>query len=304
MKKSVIVSQPIVILRLPHFKICIGMLNDNTIAIYVILDDILRVIDHRENKQRQVNDALVLTTAIIAAWYFAGNWTTALHYMRAHHCPQMLSSSRFNRRLHQLARLAQDCFALLAWAFKVTNHRQRYLLDTFPVRVCHNIRLTRCHLLQGEDFRGKNISKREYFYGYKVALLISEAGLPVEVAFIPASYSDHSALARLDFDLPQGSIVWQDSGFTDYEFEDFYLQQEGIEFATQRKQNSLRGDSFIDAVAKKGNRQQIETRISEITARFGKKIHAVTIEGFQFKVFLTVLAYSLVKYIEIGRAHV
>ncbi len=43
------------------------MLNDNTIAIYVILDDILQSIDHQEDQQRQVNDALVLTTALIAA---------------------------------------------------------------------------------------------------------------------------------------------------------------------------------------------------------------------------------------------
>ena len=273
------------------------MLNDNTIAIYVILDDMLQTIDHREDARRSVNDSLVLTTALIAAWYFCGNWTTALHYMRAHHCPQMLSSSRFNRRLHAIADLAAYCFRLLGWVFKQANTRQRYILDTFPVKVCHNIRISRSHLLQGEDYRGKNASKREYFYGYKVALLVSEKGLPVELAFIPASYSEHSALKRLDFDLPQGSIVWQDSGFTDYEWEDFYLAQEQIEFATQRKKNSLRGDSFIDAVAKKQNRKSIETNISEITARFGKKIHAVTIQGFQFKVFLTVLAYCLLKYL-------
>lgn len=275
------------------------MLNDNTIAIYVILDDILQSIDHQEDQQRQVNDALVLTTALIAGWYFAGNWNTALHYMRAHHCPYMLSTSRFNRRLHNIALLAEYCFRLLGWVFKATNVRQRYILDTFPVKVCHNIRIARCHLLQGEDYRGKNISKREYFYGYKVALLIDEKGFPVELAFIPGSYSDHSALARLDFDLPQGSIVWQDSGFTDYQWEDFYTAQEGVEFATQRKKNSKRGDSFVDAVAKKQNRKSIETRISELTARFAKKIHAVTIEGFQFKVFLTVMAYSLIKYINL-----
>jgi hypothetical protein len=273
------------------------MLNNNTIAIYVILDDILQTINHKEDARRSVNDALVLTTALIAGWYFAGNWTTALAYMRSHHCPYMLSNSRFNRRLHQLADLAEYCFRLLGWVFKQANVRQRYILDTFPVKVCHNIRISRCHLLQGEDYRGKNASKREYFYGYKVALLISEQGLPVELSFIPGSYSEHAALARLDFDLPKDSIVWQDSGFTDYEWEDFYLAEEQIEFATQRKKHSLRGDSFIDAVAKKQNRKQIETRISEITNRLGKKIHAVTITGFQFKVFLLVLAFCIVKFI-------
>ena len=299
MKDSVTVCQKIVFLRLPHFKTTILMLNNNTIAIYVILDDILQTLDHREDVQRQVNDGLILTTALISAWYFGGNWTTALHYIRAHHCSYMLSSSRFNRRLHSIALVAEYCFRLLGWVFKATNFRQRYLLDTFPVRVCHNIRIARCRLLQGEDYRGKNVSKREYFYGYKVALLTNEEGLPVELAFIPGSYSDHSALARLDFDLPHGSIIWQDSGFTDYQWEDFYQQEEYIEFATQRKKNSQRGASFIDAIAKKYNRKKIETVFSEITARFAKKIHAVTIEGFQYKVFLTIMAYSLIKYIQL-----
>ncbi|WPP52026.1 hypothetical protein [Catalinimonas niigatensis] len=113
------------------------MLNDNTIAIYVILDDILQTIDHQEDAQRKVNDALILTTALITAWYFGGNWATTLHYMRAHHCPYMLSSSRFNRRLHALALRAEYCIRLLGWLLKAANVRQHYLLDTFPVRVCH-----------------------------------------------------------------------------------------------------------------------------------------------------------------------
>jgi hypothetical protein len=53
------------------------------------------------------------------------------------------------------------------------------------------------------------------------------------LAFIPGSYAQQSALAGLDFDLPAGSVVWQDSGFTDYDWEDFYLENEGIELATQ-----------------------------------------------------------------------
>ena len=55
-----------------------------------------------------------------------------------------------------------------------------------------------------------------------------------------------------------------DSGFTDYAFEDYYREQENIEFATQRKKNSKRGDSFMDEVAKKYNRKKIETKFSEM----------------------------------------
>jgi len=275
------------------------MLYDNTIAIYILLDDILKTIEHQEAPGRQVNDAMLLTTALVSAWYFGGNWASALSYIKAHHCPKMLSKSRFNRRLHALADCCQACFRLLGWVFKTLQTRQEYVLDTFPVAVCHNIRIRRCRLLKGEAYRGKNTSKREYFFGYKVALLINSQGIPVELAFIPGGYGEQSALPALDFDLPPGSVVWQDSGFTEYEWEDFYRENEGIEFATQRKKNSLRGDDFPTYVAKKYNRKKVETAISEITTRFPKRIHAVTIEGFQFKTFFFVLAFMILKYFQV-----
>ena len=274
------------------------MLNNNTIAIYVILDDILQQIGHQEDKQRRVNDSMILTTVLISAWYFGGNWNSAIAYMRSHHCKEMLGKSRFCRRVHQIEALGSWCFRLLAWTNQTMNTRQHYILDTFPVAVCHNIRISRSRLLQGEDFRGYNASKREYFYGFKVALLVDEAGNPIELAIYPGAYSEHSALHRMDFDLPQGSIVWQDSGFTDYEWEDFYLAEEGIEFATQRKKGSLRGDSWQDEIAKKQHRKRVEITFSEITTRFPKRIHAVTIEGFQIKVFLVIFAYMLIKFLQ------
>jgi len=274
------------------------MLNANTIAIYIILDDISKASEHYEDKQRQVNDSLILTTVLIGAWYFGGNWTTAMDYMRSHHCAEMLGKSRFCRSVHSLQAWGLANFHLLAWVAQQMNHRQRYILDTFPVAVCHNIRISRCNLLKEEDFRGKNASKREYFYGFKVALLVDENGIPIELAMYAGSYSEQSTLHRMDFALPPGSIVWQDSGFTDYEWEDHYLAQEGIEFATQRKKNALRGDSFIDEIAKKYNRKRVEVCFSEITSRFPKRIHAVTIEGFQLKTFFTIFAYQILRFLE------
>jgi hypothetical protein len=75
------------------------------------------------------------------------------------------------------------------------------------------------------------------------------------------------------------------------------MENEDIEFATQRKKNSHRGDSFIDEIPKKYNRKIVETAYSVITSRFPKRIHAVTIEGFQMKVFFVILAYAIIKYI-------
>ena len=110
----------------------------------------------------------------------------------------------------------------------------------------------------------------------------------MELAFIPGSYGDQSASTALDFDLPMGSVVWQDNP-----------ANEGIDFATQRKKNSLCGDDFPTYMAKKYNRKKVETSISEITTRFPKRIHAVSIDGFQFKTFFCVLALMLIKYFQV-----
>jgi hypothetical protein len=241
---------------------------------------------------------MVLTTALVAALYFGGRHQSALCYMKSHHCPGMLGASRFNRRWHALAGLAQGCFTLLSELFKLENRRNRYILDTFPVAVCHNIRISRCKLLEGEEYRGRNASKREYFYGFKVAVLATEGGLPVEIALLPGSRAEASALKTLDFYLPQGSLVYGDSGFTDYEWEDFWKQEEGIEFLIARKKGSLRGEGLIEATAKKQNRKRIESTFSGITQLFPKRIHAVTAEGFMFKLWLFVVAYALKSYLD------
>ena len=139
------------------------MLYDNRIAIYLLLEEILQAIEDKAPPHRQVNDGMVMTTALVGAWYFGGNWETARSDMQSHHCPKMLSKSRFNRRLHTLSLCCQQCFGLLGWVFKSSQTRQHYVLDTFPLALSDNI--PPCRLLQGEDYRGSNASKREYFYG-------------------------------------------------------------------------------------------------------------------------------------------
>jgi hypothetical protein len=59
------------------------MLYANTIAIYILIDDILTAVGSKEASGRQVNDALVMTTALVAAWYFGGNWESARSYMQS-----------------------------------------------------------------------------------------------------------------------------------------------------------------------------------------------------------------------------
>src|SRR6185436_4071442 len=95
-----------------------------------------------------------------------------------------------------------------------------YLVDSFPVPVCDTIRIRRCRIVQGEEFRGKLARKRRYFYGVRVHGLATAAGWPVELAFLPGRAHDTRGLGVLPIQLPAGSEVFMDSAYPDYSAED------------------------------------------------------------------------------------
>ena len=176
---------------------------------------------------------------------------------------------------------------------KIRLRELEYIIDSFPLRICHNIRISRSRLFQGEAFRGYNASKREYFYGVKVQLITTKEGIPVELCFVPGSEHDVEALKKMCLDLPLRSILYGDSAYTSYELEELYRETEGIELMISRKSNSKKPDRPWQAFVKTVMRKRIETAISEIVELMPHSIHAVTAKGFLLKVLLFVFAYQL-----------
>lgn len=216
---------------------------DHVTTLYCITDDLLKAIGHREDARRTLFDAEVLTTALTAALYFGGNVEHARRFMRETGLmPRMLSRSRLNRRLHAVAELAHTLFHQLGAVLKEASTSTKYLLDSFPVPVCDNIRISRSRLVTGEHYRGRSASHRRYFYGVRVQVLTTEAGVPVELAFLPGAASDVRGLDVLPLSLPEGSELFMDSGYTDYGAEDVARELDGVAFSVQRKRNSKRWD--------------------------------------------------------------
>jgi hypothetical protein len=69
-------------------------------------------------------------------------------------------------------------------------------------------------------YRGDIASKKRYFYGLNVHLMVTQAGQPVECFLTPGSYSDARALKTFMLDLPEGSHMYADKAYNDYEMED------------------------------------------------------------------------------------
>jgi hypothetical protein len=171
--------------------------------------------------------------------------------------------------------------------------------------VCDNIRIRRCRIYplveQGRDddpepkkksFRGYIASKRRYFYGLRVHLVVTGRGEPVEFSLAAGSEADVTVFKELNLDLPEGSIICADKAYNDYDYEDL-LEEVGLHLKAPRKKNSKRPLLAWEEFLGKPIRQYIETAFSRLTSFFPKKIHGVTPRGFELKIVWFLLAFSI-----------
>ncbi len=273
-------------------------MDDTITTIYYLCDEHLKATGHHDDLQIKLSTAEVMSVALVAAAFFSGNIEASRSFLDEYgYIPKAISKSRFNRRLHAIDPcLWRTLFDLLAEVFKHSNTSQSYAVDSLPIAVCDNIRIRRCKLYapqeHGKVFRGYMASKRRYFYGLRVHLVVTGKGEPVEFYLAPASESDIALFREFSLDLPQGAMICADKGYTDYQYEDL-LEEVGLHLKAQRKKNSKRPMAAWEEFLSKPIRQYIETVFSKLSAMFARKIHAVTPRGFELKIVCFLLAFSI-----------
>lgn len=269
------------------------------IGIFCLVDDLLKGLRHQEDGRRKVSDSEVITTALVSALYFGGHMDHGRHMMKMTGLvPQMLDKSRFCRRIHGLEALLCGLFFQMGHRLKDLAGASDYMIDSFPVAVCDNIRISRSKLLQGKQWRGKQCSMRRYFYGVKVQVLTTRSGIPVEFCFAPGSESDVQALKKLPLAVAPESKIYGGSAYTDYTIEDDAREADLIELMIQRKSNSKRPDEPWTRFLKRQMRKGIETTFSMLKALFLRKIHAVSFSGFLLKILLFIIGFTFNKLVE------
>jgi hypothetical protein len=269
-------------------------MDEKILAMYCLCTDVLKALGHVEDPQHKMSDAEVITTGLVAMVFFRGNFEAARALLSApQYIPCMLSRSRLNRRLHGLKELGLPLFELFGNIWKHLNTEAINIIDSFPVAACDNDRIPRAKLYQHKEYRGYLASKERYFYGLRIHLLVTKDGQPVECYLTPGSYSDIHVLKTFQFDIPEGSCIYADKAYNDYELEDMMIEAAHIQWCPMRKKNSKRAVPPYIAYVQHYYRKIIETVGSLIERMLPKTIHAVTAEGFELKVFLFILAYSI-----------
>jgi hypothetical protein len=190
-------------------------LDDTITTTYYLCDEFLKAVGYRDDPQARLSTAEVMTVPLVACALFSANIEASRSFLDEYgYIDKSISKSRFNRRLHAIDPcLWEGLFALLAEAFKHEHSEQTYVVDSLPVAVCDNIRIRRCKLYPPQEhagaFRGYIPSKRRYFYGLRVHLVLTEAGEAVEFSLVGGSEADVSVFKDLELDLcPRARSSW------------------------------------------------------------------------------------------------
>lgn len=263
-------------------------MNDAVIVpIFVVIDDALRAFGHRTDPRARASDSEVLTVATVAACRFQNHQERALCVMRAlGYLSGPLSVSRFNRRIHALA----DWFAFLLDVLgELLATGRAFVVDSLPLPACHRARAARCRKVRGEEYYGYCAAKGEKFFGWRLHLICTPAGIPVAFDLLPASLHDLTPVHELIERVPGGASVYADKAYNSADDEAMIEGETGVRLVPIRKAN-MEPNPLDEREGLRRYRRGIESVNSQLAAWGIQRLHARTHEGFMLKVLASLFA--------------
>lgn len=269
--------------------------------IYVMVDDWYQEKGHQHmtgkvGRKPEFSDSEVITLMIAEDYIPYPGETQYLGYIRANHgalFPKLLDQSQFNRRARRLRYLVE---ALRRdWLMELGVEQQTtYLIDTKPIPVVGYKRSKRRSDFRGSANFGYCVSRKLYYFGYKLVLVTTLDGIPVVYDLVPANTDERQA-AEAVIDRLTNATVLGDKGFLGVEWQDQMHQQTGTTFVTPKRKNQKiqHPDGFETLL--NSVRERIEGVFHELqnTGRNLERLLAKTVVGLATRVIAKVTAHLL-----------
>lgn len=197
-------------------------LDDLVVALYVTVDDLLGP-RQGPGRRPRISDAELVCLAVAQVLLDVGSerrWLRAVRVRLGHLFPYLPQPPGYNKRLRKLAPIICQVLRELVAGSPSVCDRVR-LLDSTPVPCAASRETVRRSELAGYAAYGWCASHSRYFWGFRLYLLASPDGLPVDFALAPANTPEREvAAAMLDRQpLQPGQVLVTDKGFAGADFE-------------------------------------------------------------------------------------
>lgn len=264
--------------------------GDFIVTAFVIIDKTMQVLGHQDDVRAKASDAEVLTVAVVAAKYFQNHLARALQMLHlGRYLSGPLSVSRFNRRLHRLAGWLGLAVETLGELFATG---EAFLIDSMPVPVCRRARARRCRKVSGKAFCGYCAAKKEKFFGWRLHLICTTAGVPVAFDLVPGGLHDLTPIHELSYGLPEGAAVYGDKAYNAADDEASIAAETAVRLVPLRKAN-MRPNRWADKLALRAWRKRIEALFSQLEALGAQRLRARATPGLLLKLHASLLAATI-----------
>jgi hypothetical protein len=269
------------------------------VSLFVLVDDWWESVHppsaRKPGRPPSLSDPEVLTLAILAQW---PRWRSERDFFRfadAHlrgYFPKLLSHGQLNRRIRalepELKAFQWDLAATLADGSEVY-----HVLDTTLIPAIVRVRACRRGWFAGQAAFGRNVSKTEWVYGFKVALSVSPKGVIMGFGLAEAN-SDERPIGEFLVSSDGYDAYLADKGFSSVDWEKHWLQKYGALVAATPQESARRAWPEQARRWAAGKRQLIEGIIDQLKDIFALERHrAKTLEGLLTRLAAKVAAYTV-----------
>lgn len=211
--------------------------------IYVLVDDWYQQYGNRwvirlAGPPPTFSDSEMLTLLLAMDYFPYPGEQQFLGFIRANHLslfPQLLDQSQFNRRARRLEGLLEELRRFWVSAMGAVFERT-LLLDTKPIPVVGYKRSKRQSDLTGSASYGHCASRKMNYFGYKLVVLSTLAGIPLVYALVPA-HSDEREAAEAVLPFVRGCDILADKGFIGTEWQAEVSRATGNRIFTPKRVN-------------------------------------------------------------------
>lgn len=263
---------------------------DWIITAFVLIDTLMEQLGHQSDVRAQVPDSEVILIAVVAAKYFQNHHERAVCILRAtRYLSGPIDVTRFNRRLHKLA----DWLAFIATTLgEILRTGEVFVIDSLPLPVCRRVRARRCRKVRGRIYCGYCAAKKEKFFGWRLHLICTPAGVPVSFQLVPAACHDLTPIHELTVGLPAGARLFGDKAYNSAADEASILAETGVRLIPVRRANMAPHAWFVDELELHDYRHTIETVNSQCEKMGLERLYARTNPGFELKVLASIIALA------------
>jgi len=259
------------------------------IAVFYVIDDLMRSLGHQSHVLAEVPDSEVLIVAVVSAKFFQNHHERALGVLQAMgYLSGHLSASRFNRRLHALADWLPWLVEILGETFATG---EVFVIDSLPIPACRRVRAWRCRKVRGRIYCGFCAAKNEKFFGWRLHLVCTPQGGPVRFTILPASLHDLTPLHELADALPEGACLFGDKGYISAPDATAILEACGVRVIA-RPRDDMEPLDWADEFDLRLYRHGIETVNSQLEKMGIERLYARTTPGLMLKVNASMFALA------------